>query len=103
MEVVFTLFRVFCSFAVDILYDISLVNNLFGFDLDKKMIILKERKKEKKIHFPQERGQRMDVPRKYIRKNFSTKSVRINDEIVSPSKNRINEDMTSPLMSISRL
>ena len=36
----------------------------------------------------------MDVPRKYIRKNFSTKSVRINDEIVSPSKNRINEDMT---------
>ena len=44
MEVVFTLFRVFCSLSVNILYDISLVNNLFSFDLDKKVIMLKEKK-----------------------------------------------------------
>ena len=47
MEVIFTLFRVFCSFSVDILYDISLVNNLFDFDLDKKIIMLKEKKNQK--------------------------------------------------------
>ena len=30
MEVLFTLFRIICSLSVDILYDVSLVNNLFG-------------------------------------------------------------------------
>jgi hypothetical protein len=33
---------------VDILYDISLVNNLFDFDLDRKIVILKEKKRKKK-------------------------------------------------------
>jgi len=47
MEVIFTLFRIFCSFLVDILYDLSLVNNLFDFDLDKKIIMLKEKKNQK--------------------------------------------------------
>ena len=47
MEEIFALFRVFCSFSVDILYDIFLVNNLFNFDLDKKIIILKEKKTKK--------------------------------------------------------
>jgi len=51
MEVIFTLFRIFCSFSVDILYDISLVNNLFDFNLDKKIITLKEKKnQEEKIN-----------------------------------------------------
>ena len=52
MEVVFTLFKVVSSFSVDILYDISLVNNLFSFDLDKKIIILKDKKNDKKNYFP---------------------------------------------------
>jgi len=62
MEVVFTLFRIMCSFSVDILYDISLVNSVFNFDLEKKMVMSKkkERKEDikdddalKKIKFPQ--------------------------------------------------
>ena len=48
MEVVFTVFRVFCSLSVDILYDISLVNNLFSFDLDRKAIKLKEKNNHSK-------------------------------------------------------
>ena len=48
MEVIFTLFRIICSFSVDILYDISLVNNLFNFDLEKKLIMNKKREKTKK-------------------------------------------------------
>ena len=44
MEVVFTLFRIVTSFSVDVLYDISLVNNLFNFNLEKKVVILKEKK-----------------------------------------------------------
>ena len=34
MEVIFTLFRIICSMSVDILYEISLVNRLFRFDID---------------------------------------------------------------------
>ena len=43
MEVLFTLFRIITSFSVDILYEISLVNNLFNFNLDRKAVILKDK------------------------------------------------------------
>ena len=49
MEVIFTIFSTISSFSVDILYEISLVNNLFNFDLNKKNVILKEKISEKKI------------------------------------------------------
>ena len=42
MEVIFTLFRIISSFSVDILYEVSMVNRLFKFDLDKKRVSLKE-------------------------------------------------------------
>ena len=41
MEVIFTLFRIICSMSVDILYEVSMVNNLFLFDIEKKKIKLK--------------------------------------------------------------
>ena len=47
MEVIFTLFRVISSFSVDILYEISLVNNLFNFDLKKKLVLMKNNNKQK--------------------------------------------------------
>lgn len=47
MEIINMVFGVFCSFIASILYEISLVNNLFNFDLDKKIIILKEKKFKK--------------------------------------------------------
>ena len=42
MEVIFTLFRIISSFSVDILYEVSMVNRLFNFDLTKKNVVLKE-------------------------------------------------------------
>lgn len=42
MEVIFTLFRIISSFSVDILYEVSMVNRLFNFDLIKKNVVLKE-------------------------------------------------------------
>ena len=56
MEVIFTIFKIISSFSVDILYEISLVNNLFKFDLNKKIIILKEKKLPKKNNFPKMKG-----------------------------------------------
>ena len=41
MEVIFTLFRIMSSMSVDILYEISMVNHLFNFDSQKKLITLK--------------------------------------------------------------
>ena len=49
MEVLFTLFRIITSFSVDILYEISLVNNLFNFNLDRKEVILKDKNSNKNI------------------------------------------------------
>ena len=59
MEVVFTLFRIITSFSVDILYDISLVNKLFNFNLDRKIVILKDITLKKNI------VQKDDVPKIY--------------------------------------
>ena len=49
LEIVFTLFRLITSFSVDILYDISLVNNLFNFNLDKRIFVSKDIKIKQNI------------------------------------------------------
>ena len=41
MEVIFTLFRIISSMSVDILYEISMVNRLFNFDSQNKLITIK--------------------------------------------------------------
>ena len=96
MEVLLSLFRIMCSFSVDILYDISLVNNLFNFDLEKKLIVNKKRDKNKKIKF------KLDEDFKEIRhfhsnKYLSQNTIKTSDEIlnntgaVTGSENRIKE------------
>ena len=47
MEAIFSLFRIISSFLTDNLNEQSLVNNLFSFDLDKKIITIKEKEKKK--------------------------------------------------------
>ena len=44
MEVVLTLLSVISSLSTNILYEISLVNNIFDFNINKQLIILKEKK-----------------------------------------------------------
>ena len=112
MEVVFTLFRVFCSLSADILYDISLVNNLFSFDLDKKLIILKEKKnqfknKNKSIILENDNPKIFSPikPRRHISSRtslfkYSDKTVgtgsRLNEE--TTKNNRINSNNDSLLV-----
>jgi hypothetical protein len=81
MEVVLGLFKIMCSFSVDILYDISLVNNLFNFDLDKKLIMNKKRDKNKTIKI------KIDEDFKEIKdfnsnKYMSRNTFKTNDEIL---------------------
>jgi len=93
MEVLFTFFRVICSLSVDILYDISLVNNLFDFDLDKKIVILKEKKNQKKDIIL-----RNDKPKIYspIRPNrkISVNTFFVNSDKGAGTGNRMNEETT---------
>jgi hypothetical protein len=39
MEIVYTIFNIIASFVTEVLYDKSLVNNLFSFDLNKKYVM----------------------------------------------------------------
>ena len=83
MEVLFTLFRIISSFSVDILYEISLVNNLFDFDLEKNQIIMRIQKKTKKNEFPKEEELKIYSPSKSIKVLSSQNSVNINEDIPS--------------------
>ena len=46
MEIVNMIFSIICSLITNILYEKSLVNNLFNFDLDKKIIAIKNRNRK---------------------------------------------------------
>ena len=45
MEILLTFLNILSSFVTEILYDKSLVNNLFSFDLNKKLIVIKSKHK----------------------------------------------------------
>ena len=47
MEFLFLFFKIISSFSTNILYEKSVVNNLFEFDIYKKLILLHNNKKEK--------------------------------------------------------
>ena len=44
MEFIFSFFRIIASFLTETLYEKSLVNSLFSFDLDKKMVLIRNSK-----------------------------------------------------------
>ena len=45
MEVIRSVFNVYSIFVSDLLYDIDIVNTLFSFDLNKKLVLMKKHKK----------------------------------------------------------
>ena len=49
MEIINMIFNVICYLIVNLLYNKSLVNNLFNFDLNKKLVILKNKNNDKII------------------------------------------------------
>ena len=59
MQVIYSFLRIISSFSAHILYETSLVNNLFEFNLDKKFVIIKNNNK------------------RYIKKNYTIKPNRI--------------------------
>ena len=93
MEVVFSLFRILSMFLTEALYETSIVNHLFSFDLDKKRILIKDKKKRKK----DSEISPDDIPKIYSPKTISTLSRRnspivFNERMNINTKDQLNDD-----------
>ena len=87
MEVIFSIFRIFTSFLTDSLYEQSLVNHLFSFDLNDKIVsIKKEKNKRRKI------SEDEDI-KIYSPSIISSKLSQNSEDIFSPSGNRLSDDV----------
>ena len=87
MEVIFSIFRILSSFLTDNLYEQSLVNHLFTFDLDRKIIKIKNKKKKK---LEQKNDDETSL-RIYAPSNLSPKAINVNDELIN-TKNKVSEE-----------
>ena len=90
MEVVWSIFNVIGTVITDILYDKALVNNLFSFDLDKKNVSIKSKKRKK------EESNISESPQIYSQNIPSNKiqiygSKYMQDELTTKSTNKLQE------------
>jgi len=83
MEVVFTLLSIISSLSVDILYEISLVNNIFNFNINRKLIILKEKKNKKGNNI-----QRNGIPIINLNRKISSQNSIFANEEENENKNK---------------
>ena len=92
MEVIYSLFNILSSFIVGILYEESLVNNLFSFDLDRKIIFLKEKHNKKKINFINKEMTLFDLPNSEINPEAKKSSfINGNNKIQEELKHKKNQ------------
>ncbi len=92
MEIILSLFKIVSIFLTDLLYEKSLINHLFSFDLEKKVIIIKDKnstiKKENDIF------NYYSLSNDYKKGNYIISSTKLshNKEKLSRSIRIINED-----------
>ena len=90
MEVIVSLFSIICSFSTDILYEKTLINNLFEFDVDKKILLIKDNNIKKNNYFPDQNPKifsmrtRTRIPQK--------NSIYNQEDNTIQTKNRLNDD-----------
>ena len=97
MEVIFMIFKLIATLITDLLYEKSMVNNLFEFDLDKRLVIIKELKIKKRRQsvlmkpkeIPQKDIKIYDLPIDSIK---VSKYKNINDEFNTQTRNKLNID-----------
>ena len=86
MEVVWSMLNIIATGITDILYDKALVNNLFSFNLDKKMVDIKNKKDSSNT-------MKLDAPKIYSpMENINKDLNNIQDQLSSQSRNKLNED-----------
>ena len=88
MEVFFSFFKIISIYLTDTLYEASLVNHLFSFDLERKALIIKEKKKRNKNFFLKEDSPKIYTP---LKQNSLQNSVCLNDDININKKDILND------------
>ena len=109
MEMIYSLFGVICSLIVDLLYRRKITNSLFSFNIDKKLILIKENKEYKEhkesqvseIQFNNDKNiEDEDITEKKLfkksrRKTFKKKDVSKEDIMIVKRNNRIISNRNS--------
>ena len=92
MEVLLVFFKIISALITGTLYEKSLINNLFEFDIAKKEIIFKEQKNlNNKDYFSGEEV-KVYLPKKTLRKRSTRNSIISYGENALPSNSKLNED-----------
>jgi hypothetical protein len=94
MEVVFSLFRIISSFLTDNLYEQSLVNHLFSFNLAKKIVTIK---KKKNIYLGVEQCTSYLLPNLKMKRN----PIHIIDESSISTKNKLNGELSGKINALN--
>ena len=89
MEVMLSLFKIVCYFYSNILYQISLVNNLFVFDIDKKLILF-QNKIIKINEFKNSTKDIQFINKRDLEKNSYKNIFALNEDSTSQSKSKLN-------------
>ena len=106
MEFVFSFFKIISIFITEALYEKGLINHLFAFDLDKKLVKLKTKSKNPKIKDIQDE---INNPLPYKVSSqiliYGKEDIQLNNNIASnESENKINNELLafSPKETIDR-
>jgi hypothetical protein len=99
MEVLFSLFRIISSFLNNTLYEKSLVNHLFSFNLEQKVLLIKENKKKKIFKMLKENS-----PKIYLKESTENKfpdhiEIFGNGDIPINARNKLIEDSSKTKFS----
>ena len=73
MQIIYSFLGFICSFVVDILYEKTIANNLFSFDINKNLIILKNEKKLLLKYNPEENEENNKIHIRNITPNTTKK------------------------------
>ena len=89
MEFIFSFFKILAIFLTNTLYEKSLINSLFSFDINKKVIVIKNQNKVNKIKFSSNNDAGIYTPVKSSNKQSTINSIG-NEEILR-TNSRLNE------------
>ena len=95
MEVIFSLLKLVSSFSTNIIYEESLVNNLFEFNLNKKAILMNNKERN---YILKNKFSFRELPSKRVLTKPITSSINIftnADDRMNQSNNRINNDIVN--------
>ena len=110
MEVIYSVFKILLILITDVLYDISLVNNLFSFNIDKKVIIIKNLKNKEIENISsgkneQEKNSIIKLPTSNMSSSIRTLNINMSKNLISRGSiqnNIINRNKMTKESSISR-